>query len=234
MSWIRIDDHAPEHPKMLAAGPTACWLWVWGLAYANRQLTDGFIPCDAIYLSGVRNPGRFADTLMDVGLWDRVMPTETSDRDGWNIHDYHEYQPSKAQVTQKRQAALDRVKRWRYAKGNANGNSYSNADVMRVTDTAPDPDPDPSTSTRTAAPPLTPVEKSVENFPRRRDPEDAPFRVVCALVRATLHEYQAHDEADLMGELKDRCVKSGFLYDSNLLVRALNFERGKARARRTA
>jgi len=36
MAWVRLDDGFPDHPKALQAGPLACWLYVCGIAYANR------------------------------------------------------------------------------------------------------------------------------------------------------------------------------------------------------
>jgi hypothetical protein len=44
MPWIRIDDHFDEHPKLAAVGPVGWGVWLAGLAYCNRNLTDGFIP----------------------------------------------------------------------------------------------------------------------------------------------------------------------------------------------
>ena len=44
MAWVKIDDHFDEHPKIAQAGPLAVAVWLAGLAYCNRNLTDGFIP----------------------------------------------------------------------------------------------------------------------------------------------------------------------------------------------
>ena len=101
MSWVRIDDRAPEHRKQLAAGPAACWLWVCGLSYANRQSQhDGFIPHAALGLLGCgARAHKDAARLVEVGLW------EAADG-GWYIHDYDHYQMSKEQV-------LDRAARGR-------------------------------------------------------------------------------------------------------------------------
>ena len=88
MSWVRIDDRAPEHRKQLAAGPIACWLWVCGLAYANRQTAhDGIIPSAALPMLGaIPNVSRHAARLVDVGLWDAID-------DGYRIHDYNDFGP---------------------------------------------------------------------------------------------------------------------------------------------
>ena len=48
MSWIKIDDQFADHPKVLQAGPLASWMYVCGLTYAGRYLTDGFIPAGQV------------------------------------------------------------------------------------------------------------------------------------------------------------------------------------------
>jgi hypothetical protein len=44
MTWVKIDDGFADHPKVIEAGPMASWLFLCGLTYCSRQLTDGFIP----------------------------------------------------------------------------------------------------------------------------------------------------------------------------------------------
>lgn len=120
MPWIRIDDHFDEHPKLAAAGPLGWAMWMAGLAYCNRNLTDGFIPwskapglvsweyLDAtgptrIYIgtgSMVHEEGAVTseyviEVLIDVGLWDRV-------KNGYQVHDFDQYQPTKAVVMAER------------------------------------------------------------------------------------------------------------------------------------
>jgi hypothetical protein len=89
VSWVKIDDGAPDHPKQLAAGAEACWLWVCGLAYCNRQTKrNGFIPEQkVIALFPCRNAQKLADRLVEVGLWEAV-------EGGYLVHDYAEFQPS--------------------------------------------------------------------------------------------------------------------------------------------
>lgn len=73
MAWLRIDDTVPEHRKMLEAGPDACWLWLCGIAYAQRQLTDGYIPKSAVPVLGVtplRRALKLCDVLVAVGLFE--------------------------------------------------------------------------------------------------------------------------------------------------------------------
>lgn len=99
MSWVAIDDNAPEHRKQLAAGPAACWLWVCGIAYCNRQKArDGFIPeAKVAVLYPIPNAKREAERLVSAGLWKRV-------EGGYLVHDYHEYQPTAEQIEAMREA----------------------------------------------------------------------------------------------------------------------------------
>lgn len=107
MAWVRIDDGFPDHPKALEAGPLACWLYVCGIAYSNRYLTDGFIPERQVSrLSECRKPFALASVLVSVGLWERV-------ENGYQIHDYLEYQNSAEKVRHEREQTRKRVERFR-------------------------------------------------------------------------------------------------------------------------
>jgi hypothetical protein len=92
MTWVRLDDGAPLHPKLLAVGPEAAWLWVAGLAYANRHVTNGAIPpqaLPALYPSDQWPRARLAKlaaALVEAGLW------TAREGGGWDVHDYAQYQ----------------------------------------------------------------------------------------------------------------------------------------------
>lgn len=92
MAWVRLDDHVDEHPKIAALSDGAFRLWTNALCYANRSLTDGFIPANM--LGRMHSSGKvktLAAELVRQGLWSIVDG-------GWRIHDYLVYQPSKADV----------------------------------------------------------------------------------------------------------------------------------------
>ena len=95
--WCRIDDNVPHHPKFVQAGALASWLWICGNCYANRYLTDGFIPHHALPTLGqVAHPQRVADRLVQVGLWEAVAG-------GYRVHDFHHHNPKAADVKLKRE-----------------------------------------------------------------------------------------------------------------------------------
>ena len=107
MAWVKIDDQFTDHPKVVAAGPLAGWLYVCGLTYCSRYLTDGFIPEAQIRrMADIKNPAACASRLVDAGLWIRVDG-------GYHVHDYLEYQPSAEKVRADRSAAQERMKRVR-------------------------------------------------------------------------------------------------------------------------
>lgn len=124
MAWVRIDDHFDEHPKMQRVGPLAWGYWLAGLAYCNRNLTDGFIPwnkartlCsfeivedDGLMWELSRVSGHAGEDmtaewliglLIDAELWEEVKNGKGR-VDGYLIHDYPDYQPLKAQIEEER------------------------------------------------------------------------------------------------------------------------------------
>lgn len=132
MPWVRIDDHFNEHPKHAKVGPLAWGVWLAGLAYCNRNLTDGFIPrsvamtlaCfEVVDPEGrvwklARTSGMTGEDvdmewvirlLVDAGLWEEVPG-------GYRVHDYHDYQPSREEVEAEREAARARMRRRRSSK----------------------------------------------------------------------------------------------------------------------
>lgn len=126
--WVKIDDGAPVHPKLLRAGPEAAWLWVAGLCYANRTTSDGVLPKDilvALYPSGgwtTKDLARLAAKLCAVGLW-------VDEGEVYKIHAYAEYQSEalRGAVEQRRKSSADRVRNWRARNtgGNASGNGVT-------------------------------------------------------------------------------------------------------------
>lgn len=109
MSWIRIDDNAPYHPKQLSAGPAACWLWVCGLAYCQRTKTDGHIPTAALALLGVGNWKKLAGFLVSAGLWHK---TDT----GYQVHDYLTWNSSREERDEQAETNKERLRKWREKK----------------------------------------------------------------------------------------------------------------------
>ena len=96
MAWVRLDDQFTDHPKVVAAGPLAAWLYVCGLTYCARHLTDGLIPVAQVRQMAASGAGKLAAALVAVGLWEEAPG-------GYRVHDYLEYNPTRAQVLALRQ-----------------------------------------------------------------------------------------------------------------------------------
>ncbi len=121
MSWVRLEDDFPENPKIIEAGPVASWTHIKAIAFCNRQLTDGFISHATVrWMSGAAS----AKVLVRVGLWETT-------KGGYLIHDYLEYQPSKAEVMDRR------------AKRAASGKLGGLARAKQLAKRLPSPVPDP-------------------------------------------------------------------------------------------
>lgn len=154
MGWVRVSDDFYDHGKFAQLSALGDSAWIRGLAYANRNLTDGFIPKriakNLIEVEGLgiyqgSNSGRDAEPLDGVlelvttGLWDAI-------EGGYQIHDYLQYQPSKAQVEAKAKATTERVNKFREQRngvGNSVGNAESNAPVTPLLRATPNPTPNP-------------------------------------------------------------------------------------------
>ncbi len=174
MPWVRLDDQFPDHPKIDQAGPLAGWLYVCGLAYCNRQLTDGFIPKGTMpRLSSVPSPAKHAAALVAAGLWDIV-------EGGWQIHDYHDFQPTREKVLAERAAATARQQKRRASRRD---NAVTSPELRRESH-----DPDPTRPlTLTSVPALTPVPE-----PERDAPVDKPASESIAAAKRALGRTDGH------------------------------------------
>ncbi len=108
MSWAKIDDKFFSHPKVRRAGKDAVLLYLAGLTYCNEHLTEGFISEDSLPLIGffafVDDFKQSASKLVDVGLW-HVSSKGLST--GYDVHDYFEYNPTRAQVEETKKARAE-------------------------------------------------------------------------------------------------------------------------------
>jgi hypothetical protein len=103
VAYVYLDDGFADHPKILAISDAALRLYIDGLCYANRHLTDGRIPAQVV---GRRRTQ--ADQLVKAGLWFTDDPTQ-----GWWIHDYLKHQKSAARVREERAKAAEKKRQQR-------------------------------------------------------------------------------------------------------------------------
>ena len=109
MPWIKLNDNAPQHPKVAALSDRAFRVWIQSLCYCAQFQTDGLLP--SAFLASVTR--RVYDELVDGELWitDGVAVT---------IHDYLKHQTSKAKITayRERNALRQAVHRGRVTHNN--------------------------------------------------------------------------------------------------------------------
>lgn len=126
MPWVRLDEKFARNPKVVEAGPLGIAMQVAGLCYCNDNLTDGRVPTPVaatlldftglgmrIWSGEMAGGGEDATWQMVVadlvaaGLWHEPghdCPSCPEVRSGYFIHDYFDYQPSKEQVEELREA----------------------------------------------------------------------------------------------------------------------------------
>lgn len=106
-TYFKVDDHLPENPKIVAAGENAELLYLHGLAYCSRQMTDGLIPKAVVSRLVSRGAEKRAKSLVENGLW-------ADKGEFFEVHDYLMHQRSRSEIEAQRQA-----KREAGAKGGA-------------------------------------------------------------------------------------------------------------------
>ena len=178
MVWAKLDDAILDNPKVAKAGVIGFAMYVAGISYCCRNVlsntVDGFIPdsaarrlldmhdllhevlayaqapdpvTDRVATAAYELPPvvgtAVADHLVVCGLWVRV-------EGGYLIHDYAEYNPTKAEAQQERavRSAAGKAgaqKRWGDAKphGTSHGTSHSGSNGKAVANPCPAPAPVP-------------------------------------------------------------------------------------------
>ncbi len=107
MTWIRIDDGYADHPKLCRVGPLGLALQTRAFCYAGRFLTDGFLPADVVpsLVVGLgKSADEWASVMVGAGLWE-------TQAGGYVVHDYLDYNPSRAEVLEARRVADERARK---------------------------------------------------------------------------------------------------------------------------
>lgn len=95
MPWIKLDDSFLTNAKILQAGLEARALYVAGLCYCGKTLSDGAIPAAMVpklaALADVSDAASAAATLVALRLWHETP-------EGYEVHDYLAYNPTRQQA----------------------------------------------------------------------------------------------------------------------------------------
>lgn len=113
MPWVRFDDQFPIHRKVEVLSDRAFRLHVRAIFWCARNLTDGFVHRRelSVVAGRMRGPGKCVAELVASGLW-------IEQQDGWIIHDYLDYQPSRERVLATRDARTQAGRKGGVASGN--------------------------------------------------------------------------------------------------------------------
>lgn len=136
MTWFKVDDHLHASRKAAKAGAAAMGLWVLAGSWSAAEELDGFVPAYMVARLAGGEGDNMASALVRAGLW---LEGEHDGEAGFRFHQWAEYQPTKAQLDQKREDARERMRRARAKGGDVRANSASTSHAVTPTPTRPDP-----------------------------------------------------------------------------------------------
>ena len=146
MAWLRIESNFASHRKVLAAGQQlgkgavarVIGIWTIGACYAVAHLTDGLVP--GIILADTRydkKPGEIIDAMVAAGLLH-------AEGNGYRLHDFNDYNPSAAEVLEKRRIDLARKREFqKNSVRNPKRIAAESEKILRVPNPNPNPSPKP-------------------------------------------------------------------------------------------
>lgn len=206
--WVKLDDRIADHPKFFDAGrhlgrhgiARAFAVYVAGIAYSNKHLTDGFLSESAVKAFKIdRNPCEIGSVLAfsDVGLWEAV-------EGGWRIHDYHDHNPKAQEVKDKQGADRDRKRAERAARnGSRPAGLHTESSALARARSRPDP---------------VPVQKGEDHAALRTARRGKPVengKVLRALIWrevAALSDCGPLEYPDVLEHLKCTAARAGLIY----------------------
>jgi hypothetical protein len=171
--WIKLDDQFIDHPKIVGLSNAAFRLWLAGLSYSARHLTDGAIPAPGVRtLTSIRYPLKASRELLDAGLW------ELNEGVYW-IHDYLDYQPSKAETLSIREKRSDAGSRGGRASAQAKRKQVACDSSQAKSNPEPEPEPEPVLASTSTAGGLKKITLTGDHDPwKLGDPIEAPHDLV--------------------------------------------------------
>jgi hypothetical protein len=126
--FLRLSDTYIDHPKFLALTAGAFRLWHEGLAFCRKHRTDGIILTAALQRFHYVTVARVAEltTPYTAGAQPLWRPVEA----GYQVHDYLEWNLSKADEDAQRASTAERVRKYRQTHArNGVRNAFGNAFV---------------------------------------------------------------------------------------------------------
>ena len=102
--WFKVDDSFFSNPKTAMLSDSATALWLRAGSWSAQQLTGGFIPSRMLPL--FRGADDSVRELCDAGLW-----AYDEEKDGYQFHDWSDYQPDGEEVDALRKKRSEAGKR---------------------------------------------------------------------------------------------------------------------------
>ena len=110
MSWANLDDGFADHPKVIDLPDAAFRLHVCAMCWCSRRLTDGLVRSRELRILGAMLEGcpddeqlrELVKKLVKARLWE-------SCEEGWRLHDWLKHNESASKVTERREAAKQRM-----------------------------------------------------------------------------------------------------------------------------
>lgn len=107
MAWGKIDDGFYDHPKTVSLwrrNPGAVGLHIRGISYCAKHLTDGYIQHEIVNAMAPvqRDRDEMIQALIEEKTW------YENGEEGFAIHDYLDWNPSKEEVLEKRRKDRER------------------------------------------------------------------------------------------------------------------------------
>lgn len=200
MTWVKLEDTVTLHPKLLRLSDGAFRLWINGLAFANRGVTNGRI--DKVLVPSLNHHGRWTAKQLAGFVAELAGGLWLDEADHYQIHDYehHQYEATKERVERKREVDREKQRRKRQrddenrrvslgmSPGDKEGDTTSEFSVP----TRPDPISPSERETRAPEePPRQPTPKHMGRFLDSLDP-DRPSTEQLRLVASM---FSAHRKA---------------------------------------
>jgi hypothetical protein len=108
MPWARLDDKAITNIKLRKLSHAAFRVWALGLVYCQSELTDGFVPTEALSMFPLR------DSELHKAVAELVTPQIrgkaplwAGSEGGYEVHDFLEWNESRAEILAYRQKKRD-------------------------------------------------------------------------------------------------------------------------------
>lgn len=175
MSWLRTDDLYPDHPKLACLPIAARWAHLRCMSYCARYLTDGFIPAE----TAREYAGEYLSLLTSPPPKPFENPLLGSCDGGFIVHDYLDYNPTRAKVLADKKRQNDRQSRFR----NAVTDGVTNGKHSEAPSPSPGPVPKP---VKTSTFSLKGIDESVLGYfigKVGRDAKDADARSLRTLCK---------------------------------------------------